>query len=102
MRCAAQSDSVLDQCVEHGLKLERGSTDDLQDFSGGRLLVQCLSDLAVAFLKLGIPLLQLLEEPGILDRDDCLVSERLQQRDLTVAVRFGRLATNADAADAPR
>ncbi len=39
-------------------------------------------NLAVALLKLDVALFQLLEQPGVLDRDHRLVSEGLQQRDL--------------------
>ena len=56
--------------------------------SAGRgLLLQRLGDLAVALLKLGVALLQLLEQPGVLDGDDGLVRERLQQRDLALGER---------------
>ena len=59
---------------------ERG--DHPQDLGRGGLLLQRLGDLAVALLELGVALLQLLEQPGVLDGDDRLVRERLQQRDL--------------------
>ena len=64
------------------LQVGRRRGDDPQHLGRGGLLLQRLGDLAVALLKLGVALLQLLEQPGVLDGDDGLVRERLQQRDL--------------------
>ena len=82
-RSASQSaGGALDDGVEHALEVGRRRGDDAQDLGGGGLLLQRLGDLAVALLKLGVALLQLREQPGVLDGDDGLVGERLQQRDL--------------------
>ena len=52
----------------------------LQDLARGRLLLQRLGQVAV-------PLLELLEQPDVLDGDDRLVREGLQQLDLVVGER---------------
>ena len=72
----------LDDRLEHTASDRSARGDDPQDLGRGGLLLQRLGDLAVALLKLGVALLQLLEQPGVLDGDDGLVGERLQQRDL--------------------
>src|SRR4030095_10106078 len=76
-----------------------GSSDDPQHLGSGGLLLQGLADLAVTLLKLGVPPLQLLEQPGVLDGDDRLVRERLQQRDLGRGVRFRDRSAHRDVAD---
>ncbi len=44
--------------------------------------------------------LSLLEQPRVLDRDDRLVGERVEQRQLLVAEGLGRLSQHSDGADA--
>ena len=73
----AQSRRVLDECLQHGLKVERRTADHLQDLARRGLLVEGLGEVAVARL-------QLLEEPDVLDGDHRLVGERLEERDLTL------------------
>jgi hypothetical protein len=73
----AQSRRVLHEGVQHRLEIKRRAADDLQDLGGGGLLLQCLT-------QLGVALLQLLEQAGVLDGDHRLVRERLQQRGLLV------------------
>jgi hypothetical protein len=51
------------------------------------------------FGKLFVRLLQLPEQPGILDRDDRLVGERLNQGDLALTKRPLFVAVQADNAD---
>ena len=77
----------LDDRLEHRLEVGRRRRDDPQDFGGRGLLLQRLGDLAVTLLKLGVTLLQRLEQPGVLDGDDGLVRERLQECDLTLRER---------------
>ena len=62
-----------------GCEIGRRGGDDAQHLGRGRLLLQRLG---LRALELGVALLQLLEQPGVLDGDDGLVGERLQQRDL--------------------
>ena len=76
----AQARGTLDDRVEDRLEVGRRGGDHAQDLGGRRLLLQRLGQLAVA-------LLQLLEQPGVLDGDDGLVGERLEQRDLPVGER---------------
>ena len=61
---------------QHLLVIERRG-DGLADLGEGALLLD-------GARELGRALLQLLEQPRVLDRDDGLVSERLQERDLLV------------------
>ena len=62
---------VLDDDVEDRLKIERGSTDRLQDVGGRGLLLE-------SFFRL-------VEEAHVLDRDGGLARERLEDLDLTRA-----------------
>jgi hypothetical protein len=48
-------------------------------------LVQGLRDPAVAVLKLGVALLELLEQARVGDGDGCLVRERFEQAGLVVS-----------------
>ena len=67
--------------VEHRLHVGRRAADHPQDLRCCRLLLERFGELPVARL-------QLLEQPRVLDRDHCLVGERLQERDFL----FGELA----------
>ena len=57
----AQAVRLLQDRVEHWCEVVRRAVDDLQDFGGGGLLLQCL-------VRLG-------NQPRVLDRDDRLVGE---------------------------
>ena len=72
---------LLNDHLEHRAHHGRRGGDHLQDFGSGGLLLQCLGDLTVA-------LFEFLEQPGILDRDHGLISETLQQVDLSFGVRI--------------
>ena len=67
----AQPHRALSDGVEHALEVGRRRGDDPQHVAEGRLLLQRRRDAAVA-------LLELLEQAGVLDGNDRLVSERLQ------------------------
>ena len=67
------------------MSVERAA-DHAQDLGRGRLLLE-------RFLRL-------VEQPSVLDRDHRLVGEGLEQRELLVGERLGRLAQHADRADA--
>jgi hypothetical protein len=71
----AQSHRAPDDRVEDRLDVGLRPADHAQDLRRRRLLLERLADLCV-------PLLQLGEEPHILDGDDRLVGEGLQQRPL--------------------
>ena len=66
--------------------------DDPQYFGRRGLLLQRLVQIVVAPL-------QFLEQPGVLDRDHRLISERLQERDLSVGERANRQAVHMERAD---
>src|SRR5262249_35745234 len=78
---AAQTRGVLDDGVEYGPDVGRRPRDDAQDLGGRRLLLERLLDL--------------FEQARVLDRDDRLVGERLQARNL----RLGRVARIAPGHD---
>ena len=77
-RRPAHAGGVLGHNLHDRLEIGRRARDHPQDLGRRRLLVQRLGQLAV-------PGLELLEQPDVLDRDDRLVGEGLQQRDLLVA-----------------
>ena len=79
-RFAQARGSARDDGVEDALEVGRRGGDHPQDVGRRGLLLQRLAQLAVA-------LLQLLEEPSVLDGDDRLVRKRLQQCDLLVGER---------------
>ena len=74
-RPLAQPRGALDERVEHRLE---SVGDEAMTRRTSAVAVCCSS----ASLRLAVALLQLLEQPGVLDGDDRLVGERLQQRDL--------------------
>src|SRR3972149_5669892 len=79
--CAAKPRCVLDQRLEHGLKIKRRAADHLEDFARGGLLLEGLGEVAVADLEL-------LEEADGLDRDHGLLGKRLEERDLLFRKRL--------------
>src|SRR5262249_40691008 len=72
-----EPDGVLDYRFEHGLQVEGGAADHLEDFAGSRLPLQRFRQLAAARL-------QLLEQPNVLEGDHRLIGEDLEERDLRV------------------
>ena len=91
IRSAHQRRALCDG-VQHRLEVRGRARDDSQDLGGGGLLLERLGQLAVARLQLG-------EQADVLDRDDRLVGEGLEQRDLLVGERANLLATDEDGAD---
>src|SRR5262245_2096097 len=81
----AQSRRRFHQRVEHRLQIEGRAADDLEHVGSGGLLLQRFP--------------QLVEQPGILYRDDGLSREVLYQLDLLVGERPNLLAVDADHAD---
>ena len=81
----AQPRRRLDQRIEHRLQIEGRAADDLEHVGGGGLLLQRFA--------------QLVEQPGVLDRDDGLRGEILDQLDLLVGERPDLLAIDDDRAD---
>src|SRR5215216_5274234 len=72
----AELSSCLNDRVENRLKLRRCAIDDVQNIRRGGLVIQSFLELSRAFLHL-------LKETNIRDRDDRLISEGLQNSDLT-------------------
>ena len=68
----AQARRRLHERVEHRLQIKSRAADDLEHIGGCGLLLQ-------RFLQLARPLLHFLEQPRVLDRDHCLISERLHE-----------------------
>ena len=81
----AQPRRRLDQRIEHGLQIEGRAADDLEHVGGGGLLLQRFA--------------QLVEQPGVLDRDDGLGGEVRDQLDLLVGERTNLLTIDGDGAD---
>ena len=64
----ANARRILSNDIQHRLNIRRRASNDAQDFTRRRLLLQRF--------------LQFLEQPNVLDGDDGLVGEGLQQLDL--------------------
>ena len=69
----------FDERMQHRLQIEGRTADDLQHVGGGGLLLQRFA--------------HLVEQPRILDRDNGLVGEGLEQRELLVGERPDVLAS---------
>src|SRR6266545_1835245 len=89
--CAAEARRILDERLQHRLKVERRPADDLEYFARRRLLLERLAEL-------GIPRLQLLEQPDVLDGDNSLAREGTQEGNLLVAERPDLAAVDHDRA----
>src|SRR5688572_21794711 len=61
---------ALDDCIENRLDIGGRAADDAEHFGRCRLILQRLA-------QFGVALLDLLEEPDVLNGDDCLASESL-------------------------
>src|SRR5262249_3821002 len=82
----------IQYCREHRLQIAERAAYNPKYIGGSRLLVQRLSQVICA-------LSQLVEQPGILDGDDCLSGEILYQRDLLLSEGAGFLAGNPERTD---
>src|ERR1051325_9188787 len=78
---ATYSCSTLHDGIEDRLHVRGRAADDAQHLGCCRLMLQRLA-------QLGIPLLQLFEQPHVFDRDDCLVGKRFYECDLVSRERF--------------
>src|SRR5215472_14891818 len=70
-----EPDGVLRYCIEHRLQIESGAADYPEHLACGDLLLQ-------RFAEVGGALVQLVEEPPVLDGDDGLIGKGFNQRDL--------------------
>ena len=78
--------------VEHGLNVGGRARDHAEDLAGRGLSRQRTGKVTVALLQLG-------EQPDVLDRDDGLVGEGLKQLDFHVREAPGRRAGDIDRPD---
>src|SRR5262245_14331836 len=86
---AAQAEGARRDDLEDRLGVGLGAADSAQHLSGRRLPGKRIG-------QLGVPQLQFLEQPDILDRDDSLVGEGLEEGDLILWERPGLHAGDAD------
>ena len=77
----AHPGGILGDDVQDRLEIGRRARDDPQDLACRRLLLQRLGHLGVGLVR-PVLLLQLREQPHVLDGDHRLVGEGLQQLDL--------------------
>ena len=84
IRRAAESRSAFGHDVHHELEIGRRARDDAKDLAGRCLLLQRLGHPGMGFGERLVLLLQLREQPDVLDGDHRLVSEGLGQLDLPV------------------
>src|SRR5262245_36674059 len=83
---------ALDDGIQDRLHVRGRAADDAEHLRGRHLMLQGLSQFRVA-------LLDLLEQPDVLDGDDCLRSERLKQSYLPLAKWANLLSAHMDCAD---
>src|SRR5262245_4027705 len=83
--CTAKPRGRLDKRVKHRLQIEGRAADDLEHVGGCGLLLQRFA--------------QLVNQTGVLDRDNGLSSEVLDQFDLLFGKRTNFLAVNDDSAN---
>src|SRR5215469_9397038 len=82
----------LNQSVEHRLEVEGGAADDLEHVASRGLVFE-------SFLQFSGALARLIEQPGVLHRDDRLRGEVLQQRDLLLGEGAYLATMNIDDAE---
>src|SRR5262245_11488930 len=80
----AKAAGGLDDGVEDRLQLRRRTADNVKDFAGRGLILQRLTKLLRTFSEFTRSLLLRLEQPRVLDGDDCLVGKGLQESYLSI------------------
>ena len=80
---------ALDDGIEHRLHVRGRAADDAEHLGRCRLMLQGFAQFCVA-------LLDLLEQPHVLDGDYCLVGEGLEERNLLLGERPNLGAPNPD------
>src|SRR4029453_13932370 len=98
-RRRAEPGAALHDRVEYGLHVGLRVRDGTQDLTRRRLLIQRLGHLGMRLGQRLILLLQLGEQPHILDRNDSLVSEGLEELDLFVRERINFGASELNRSD---
>ena len=69
IRSIEELDAAFLNRVQHRLNISRRAAGHVEDFPGGGLLLECLRELDVSIFWV--------EQPHVLDRDDCFVNEVL-------------------------
>ena len=89
---SANPSGTLDDGVEHGLHVRRRAADDAEHLGGSCLMLQGLAQFCIA-------LLDLLEQPHVLDGDYGLIGEGFEQCDLLFCERADLHAADMNRAD---
>jgi hypothetical protein len=82
--CLTQPRGTLGYHVQYGLNIGRRTCDHTKDFACGSLLLQRLTEFRVRRFELCSFILELLEQPHVLDGDHRLVGERSYEIDLLI------------------
>ena len=90
--CFAERRGGSDERVEHWLQIEGRAADDLEHVAGRGLVFQ-------RFLQIARAAAQLIEQPGVFDRNHRLVGEGAHQADLLFGERLDPLAREHDDAN---
>src|SRR5262249_40064940 len=86
------SRGALHNRVKHRLNICRRATDDAEHLGGRGLILKGLAQFCIA-------LLQFLEQPHVLDRNDCLIGKGLEQLDLFLCKGTDFCPANVDRSD---
>src|SRR5262245_19543394 len=97
--CAAQASGTLRNGVEDRLRVGWRAADHLQNIACRSLLLQSLTDLHMGCCESAILLLQLREQPHVLNGDYGLVGEGLEERNLLLAEELNLRSAELDASD---
>ena len=92
LRLSSEPSSGCGQRVEHDLKIERRSTDHLEDVGGSGLLRKRLGQVVGAFLHL-------FKQPYVFNRDNRLVGKSPDERNLVFGEGFNLGTANGNHAD---
>jgi hypothetical protein len=95
----AQLHGALHDDGENRLDIRGRAADGPEDLGCGSLPVQRLADLGMGLSERAIPCLQLSKEADVLDRNDGLVGEGLEERDLLVRKRIHLSPAEQERAD---
>ena len=79
---------MLDDSFENRRHAGARAANRGQNVTNRGLIFEALCPLARGRLELRLPLLQVVEQPCVLDGDECLIGESLDKLDLTLAVRL--------------
>jgi hypothetical protein len=97
--CCHQLGGALRDGLEHGLGIRRRVRDYAKNVRGRRLLLQRFGHLGMCVRQRDILLLQLREQPHVLDGDHRLVGEGFEEGNLALGERPGLRASHSDHPD---